>query len=40
MALQNAASVASLLITIEAMITDRPKKDDGPAMPGGGGMDY
>jgi chaperonin GroEL len=37
-ALQNAASVAGLLITTEAMITDRPKKDDGPSMPGGGGM--
>ncbi len=36
-ALQNAASVAGLLITTEAMITDRPKKDAGP-MPGGGGM--
>ncbi|HUB84522.1 MAG TPA: TCP-1/cpn60 chaperonin family protein, partial [Rhizomicrobium sp.] len=37
-ALQNAASVAALLITTEAMITDRPKKDSGmPAgMPGGG----
>jgi chaperonin GroEL len=40
-ALQNAASVAGLLITTEAMITDRPKKDDGPSMPGGGGgMDF
>ena len=37
-ALQNAASVASLLITTEAMITDRPKKDEAPAMPGGGDM--
>jgi chaperonin GroEL len=37
-ALQNAASVAGLLITTEAMITDRPKKDEGPSMPGGGGM--
>ena len=37
-ALQNAASVAGLLITTEAMITDRPKKDTAPAMPGGGGM--
>jgi chaperonin GroEL len=37
-ALQNAASVASLMITTEAMITDRPKKDAAPAMPGGGGM--
>ena len=35
-ALQNAASVASLLITTEAMITDRPKKEAAP-MPGGGG---
>jgi len=36
-ALQNASSVAALLITTEAMITDRPKKDAGmPAMPGGG----
>ncbi len=37
-ALQNAASVAGLLITTEAMITDRPKKDSAPQMPGGGGM--
>ncbi|TBW37225.1 chaperonin GroEL [Siculibacillus lacustris] len=44
-ALQDAASVAGLLITTEAMIAERPKKDAGPAMPGGGmggmgGMDY
>ena len=39
MALQNAASVAALLITTEAMIADRPKKEAGPGgMPGGGGM--
>ena len=38
-ALQDAASVAGLLITTEAMIADSPKKDGGPAMPmGGGGM--
>jgi chaperonin GroEL len=38
-AIQNAASVAALLVTTEAMIADRPKKDSGaPAMPGGGGM--
>src|SRR5258705_441920 len=37
-ALQNAASVAGLLITTEAMITDRPKKDAGPMPGGGGGM--
>jgi chaperonin GroEL len=36
-ALQDAASVASLLITTEAMIADLPK-DAAPAMPGGGGM--
>ncbi|WP_375449820.1 chaperonin GroEL [uncultured Devosia sp.] len=35
-ALQDAASVASLLITTEAMIADLPK-DAAPAMPGGGG---
>ena len=34
-ALQDAASVAGLMITTEAMVTDRPKKD-APAMPGGG----
>jgi chaperonin GroEL len=37
-ALQGAASVAGLLITTEAMITEAPKKDSAPAMPGGGGM--
>jgi len=38
-ALQNAASVASLLITTGAMIAEAPKKDTpAPAMPGGGGM--
>ncbi|HEY2836778.1 MAG TPA: chaperonin GroEL [Rhizomicrobium sp.] len=36
-ALQNAASVAGLLITTEAMITERPEKKSSP-MPGGGGM--
>jgi chaperonin GroEL len=45
-ALQNAASIAGLLITTEAMVAEKPKKDSGaPAMPGGGmggmgGMDY
>jgi chaperonin GroEL len=38
-ALQDAASVAGLLITTEAMIAERPKKESHmPAMPGGGGM--
>jgi chaperonin GroEL len=36
-ALEDAASVASLLITTEAMIAELPK-DPAPAMPGGGGM--
>jgi chaperonin GroEL len=44
-ALQDAASVASLLITTEAMVAERPKKETAPAMPPGGmggmgGMDY
>ena len=44
-ALQDAGSVAGLLVTTEAMVAERPKKDLGsPAMPGGmggmGGMDY
>jgi chaperonin GroEL len=38
-ALQNAASVSSLLLTTEAMIAEKPKdKEDMPPMPGGGGM--
>ncbi len=37
-ALQDAASIAGLLITTEAMVAELPKKDSGPAMPGGGGM--
>jgi chaperonin GroEL len=36
-ALQNAASVSALLLTTEALIAEKPKKDS-PAMPGGGGM--
>src|SRR5207344_3323848 len=40
-ALQDAASVAGLLITTEAMVAEAPKKHSpGPAMPSGGGMDY
>jgi chaperonin GroEL len=37
-ALQDAASIAGLLITTEAMIAEAPKKESAPAMPGGGGM--
>ena len=36
-ALQNASSIAGLMITTEAMVTDAPKKDE-PMMPSGGGM--
>ena len=44
-ALQNAASIASLLLTTECMVTEIPEKEKAPAMPGGGmggmgGMDY
>ena len=45
-ALQDAASVAGLMITTEAMVAETPKKKEPPAMPGGGmgggmgGMDY
>jgi chaperonin GroEL len=36
-ALQNAASVASLLLTTEATVVEKPEeKDQMPAMPGGG----
>ena len=35
-ALQDAASVAGLLVTTEAMVAELPKKDSAPAMPGGG----
>jgi chaperonin GroEL len=38
-ALQNAASVASLLLTSDAIVADKPKKDKAPAMPAGGDED-
>ncbi len=37
-AIQDAASIAGLIVTTEATITEAPKKDSGPAMPPGGGM--
>jgi chaperonin GroEL len=37
-ALQNAASVSALLLTTEAMIAERPKKEAPAPAPGGGGM--
>jgi chaperonin GroEL len=44
-ALQNAASIASMILTTEALITDIPEKEKAPAMPPGGmggmgGMDF
>jgi chaperonin GroEL len=44
-ALQDASSVAGLLVTTEAMVAERPKESGSPTMPGGGmggmgGMDY
>ena len=39
-ALQDAASVAGLLITTEAMVAEKPKKETQPAMPSGAGMDF
>ena len=40
-ALQNAASIAGLMITTEAMVAEEPKEEKAPAMPGGmGDMDY
>jgi len=39
--LQNAASIAGMLLTTETIITDLPEKEKAPAMPPGGGMgDY
>jgi chaperonin GroEL len=37
-ALQDAASVAGLLVTTEAMVAELPKEPATPSMPGGGGM--
>ncbi|TAU16199.1 chaperonin GroEL (plasmid) [Rhizobium leguminosarum] len=39
-ALQDAASIAGLLVTTEAMIAEKPKKDAPPPMPAGPGMDF
>ena len=38
-ALQNAASVASMVLTTESLVADKPEKNPAPAMPAGGGMD-
>jgi chaperonin GroEL len=43
-ALQNAASIAAMMLTTECLVTDAPEKEKAPAMPPGGGgmggMDY
>jgi chaperonin GroEL len=42
-ALQNASSIAALMLTTEAMVCEIPEKKQAPAMPGGHGgpdMDY
>ena len=40
-ALENAASIAAMILTTECLVTDVPEKDKpGPQMPPGGGMDY
>jgi chaperonin GroEL len=39
-ALENAASIAAMMLTTDVLITDIPEKDKAPAMPPGGGMDY
>jgi len=39
-ALQNAASIAGLFLTTEAVVADKPEKEKAPAMPDGGGMDF
>ena len=40
-ALENAASIAAMILTTECLVTDVPEKDKpSPMPPGGGGMDY
>src|SRR5215469_9674172 len=39
-ALQNAASIAALFLTTEAVIAEKPEKEKAPAAPGGGDMDF
>jgi chaperonin GroEL len=39
-ALQNAASIAALFLTTEAVVAEKPEKEKPPAMPGGGDMDF
>jgi len=39
-ALENAASIASMILTTEALVTDIKEEEKAPSMPPGGGMDY
>jgi chaperonin GroEL len=39
-ALQNAASIAALFLTTEAVVADKPEKEKAPAAPAGGDMDF
>ncbi len=39
-ALQNAASIAALFLTTEAVVVDKPEERSAPAMPGGGMEDF
>jgi chaperonin GroEL len=41
-ALENASSIAAMILTTDVLITDMPQKESAPAMPPGGmgGMDY
>ncbi len=39
-ALQNAASIAALFLTTEAVVADKPEKDNGGGMGGGGMEDF
>jgi chaperonin GroEL len=39
-ALQNAASIAALFLTTEAVVADKPEKEEQTPAPAGAGMDY
>jgi len=39
-ALQNAASIAGMVLTTECIIVDKPEKEKSPSAPGGGDFDY
>jgi len=39
-ALENASSIAAMMLTTDVLITDIPEKEKAPSMPPGGGMDY